>query len=159
MTLAKTARAFTAKYAQTSPEEQAENLKKFKEKIQPWLAGSFRILANIGSELTPEVVNDPNHVFNINDQSSGNILSTYNNVKKYMSDIYKNIGNEKYTLKRLDQTLSTVAAVIASNPQYKTNPLFLLKKNTQYNFDECIKALRALVKQQIAAGVSGTSNT
>ena len=158
MTLAKTARAFTAKYAQTSPEEQAENLKKFKEKIQPWLDGSFRVLANIGSELTPEVVNNPNHPFNIADQSSGNISTTYNNVKKYMTDIYKNIKNEKYTLKRLDETLGVVAAVIASNPQYKTNPLFMMKKNTQYNFDDCIKSLRALVKQQIAAGVSGTSN-
>lgn len=157
MTLAKTARAFSAKYAQTSPEEQADALKKFKEKLQPWLDGSMRVLANIGSDLTPEVVNNANHPYNITDQSSGNILSTYNNVKKIMADIYKNISHPNYSLKRLDQSLNNMAAMMASNPQYKTNPLFLLKKNTQYNFDECVKSMRALVKQQMTAAVAAPS--
>ena len=159
MTLAKTARAFSAKYAQTSPEEQADALKKFKEKLQPWLDGSMRVLANIGSDLTPEVVNNANHPYNITDQSSGNILSTYNNVKKIMADIYKNISHPNYSLKRLDQSLNNMAAMMASNPQYKTNPLFLLKKNTQYNFDECVKSMRALVKQQMTAAVAAPSIT
>lgn len=159
MTLAKTARAFSAKYAQTSPEEQADALKKFKEKLQPWLDGSMRVLANIGSDLTPEVVNNANHPYNIADQSSGNILSTYNNVKKIMTDIYKNISHPNYSLKRLDQSLNNMAAMMASNPQYKTNPLFLLKKNTQYNFDECVKSMRALVKQQMTAAFAAPSIT
>ena len=152
-------RAFSAKYAQTSPEEQADALKKFKEKLQPWLDGSMRVLANIGSDLTPEVVNNANHPYNITDQSSGNILSTYNNVKKIMADIYKNISHPNYSLKRLDQSLNNMAAMMASNPQYKTNPLFLLKKNTQYNFDECVKSMRALVKQQMTAAVAAPSIT
>ena len=119
----------------------------------------MRVLANIGSDLTPEVVNNANHPYNITDQSSGNILSTYNNVKKIMADIYKNISHPNYSLKRLDQSLNNMAAMMASNPQYKTNPLFLLKKNTQYNFDECVKSMRALVKQQMTAAVAAPSIT
>lgn len=159
MTLSDTAKAFTIKYAQPGPEDRAESLKKFKAKIAPWLSGSYKILANIGSELTPEVVNDPKHLYNVYDQSSGNIAETYAKVKKLMGSIYSNYQRENYKIETMDQVLNQLQAVIAANPQYKTNPLFKLKKNTQYSFDDCVKAMRALCKQHLESEKSRPSNT
>ena len=140
------------KIAQSSPEDRDAFVKKTKSELAPWFNGMSKILLNLQAT-AEEVGNDPSHKWNSLDQSSGNVLTSFNTIKKQIGYIAKNLNNEKLTLKKVQETLLYVESIMKANPSYKCAPIYLIKPNSQYNLDQCVIAAKNIINSfNVATG-------
>jgi len=144
MSIEKLSGKLSHKIAQSSPEDDEAFIKKTKNQLAPWFNGMSKILMNLQAT-AEEVGNDIEHKWNKLDQSSGNVLTSFNTIKKQIGYIAKNLQNPKLSIKKVQEVINYVESIEKANPTYKSHPLYLIKANSQYSFDQCLTASKNIV--------------
>lgn len=144
------------KIAQSSDEDKEAFIKKTKNQLAPWFNGLSKILLNLQTS-AEEIGNDPDHKWNKMDQSSGNVLTSFNTIKKQIGYIAKNLQNPKLSIKKIQEIILYVESIERANPSYKAHPLYLIKPNSQYSLDQCLIAVKNIINTfnvQVGAGTA-----